>query len=112
MSTEEMVQRIANGTAIQATWVAIHFDDCYRDVRTQAAVLLEAAGMPAIGAGVDDGTGGSFFGTGWPPDCGNRGPMSSGGGAADPLQICGWLFLQPSFQESATPAPSLSTNRG
>jgi peptidoglycan/xylan/chitin deacetylase (PgdA/CDA1 family) len=27
--------------------VAIHFDDCYRDVRTQAAVLLEAAGIPA-----------------------------------------------------------------
>jgi hypothetical protein len=47
METEEMVERIASSSPIEATSVAIHFDDCYRDVRTQAAVLLEAAGIPA-----------------------------------------------------------------
>jgi peptidoglycan/xylan/chitin deacetylase (PgdA/CDA1 family) len=45
--TGEMVERIAEGTPLKATSVAIHFDDCYRDVRTCAAVLLEAAGVPA-----------------------------------------------------------------
>jgi peptidoglycan/xylan/chitin deacetylase (PgdA/CDA1 family) len=47
MPTGEMVERIAQGAPLQATSVAIHFDDCYRDVRTCAAVLLEAAGIPA-----------------------------------------------------------------
>jgi peptidoglycan/xylan/chitin deacetylase (PgdA/CDA1 family) len=45
--TGDLVERIAQGTSIPATSVAIHFDDCYRDVRTCAAELLGAAGLPA-----------------------------------------------------------------
>ena len=45
--TGDLVERIAQGTPIPATSVAIHFDDCYRDVRTCAAELLGAAGLPA-----------------------------------------------------------------
>jgi peptidoglycan/xylan/chitin deacetylase (PgdA/CDA1 family) len=47
VTTTEMVERIASRTPIEPTSVAIHFDDCYRDVRTFAAPLLEAAGAPA-----------------------------------------------------------------
>ena len=47
ISSEEMVERIANRAPLAPTSVAIHFDDCYRDVRTYAAPLLAAAGMPA-----------------------------------------------------------------
>jgi len=45
--TDELVERVASRTRIESTSVAIHFDDCYRDVRTCAAPLLAAAGMPA-----------------------------------------------------------------
>jgi hypothetical protein len=47
IATEEMVARIASRAPIEPTAVAIHFDDCYRDVRSYAAPLLAAAGMPA-----------------------------------------------------------------
>src|SRR5262249_9079927 len=33
---------------LHPTAVAIHFDDCYRDVRTQASPLLHAAEVPAV----------------------------------------------------------------
>ena len=45
--TEEMIERLASRARIEPTRVAIHFDDCYRDVRTCAAPLLAAAKMPA-----------------------------------------------------------------
>ena len=48
ISTEDLVERIATGKPIEATSVAIHFDDCYRDVRTCAAPLLAAAGSPGV----------------------------------------------------------------
>jgi len=46
-STEQIVECVANRRPLPATSVAIHFDDCYRDVRTCAAPLLAAAGIPA-----------------------------------------------------------------
>jgi peptidoglycan/xylan/chitin deacetylase (PgdA/CDA1 family)/folate-dependent phosphoribosylglycinamide formyltransferase PurN len=46
--TEEIVKRVEAGLPLKATTVAIHFDDCYRDVRTWAAPLLQAAGIPAV----------------------------------------------------------------
>lgn len=45
-STQELVSKIAGRQPLPVTSVAIHFDDCYRDVRTCAAPLLKAAGMP------------------------------------------------------------------
>lgn len=48
IQTEELVARIAAHTPISPTTVAIHFDDCYLDVRTCAAPLLAAAGAPAV----------------------------------------------------------------
>lgn len=45
--TSEVVECLASGRRIQSTTVAIHFDDCYRDVYSHAAPLLHAAGMPA-----------------------------------------------------------------
>ena len=44
--TGELVERIASRAPIKPTTVAIHFDDCYLDVRTWAAPLLAAAGAP------------------------------------------------------------------
>jgi folate-dependent phosphoribosylglycinamide formyltransferase PurN/peptidoglycan/xylan/chitin deacetylase (PgdA/CDA1 family) len=46
MTTEEMVERIAGHARLEPTAVGVHFDDCYRDVRTCAAPLLAAAGIP------------------------------------------------------------------
>lgn len=46
-STEEIVRRVASGVPLEFGTVALHFDDCYRDVRTCAAPLLAAAGAPA-----------------------------------------------------------------
>jgi peptidoglycan/xylan/chitin deacetylase (PgdA/CDA1 family) len=46
MPTREMVERIASRSRIEPTTVAIHFDDCYLDVRTWAAPLLAAAHAP------------------------------------------------------------------
>lgn len=47
ISTEDMVDAIARGEKVTPTSVAIHFDDCYRDVRGNAAALLAAAGIRA-----------------------------------------------------------------
>jgi peptidoglycan/xylan/chitin deacetylase (PgdA/CDA1 family) len=48
VNTSDMVERVAKGERIEPTSVAIHFDDCYRDVRECAAPLLAAADMPAV----------------------------------------------------------------
>ena len=46
--TEKLVEQVAAHKAPQRAAVAIHFDDCYRDVRTHASPLLHAAGAPAV----------------------------------------------------------------
>ncbi len=46
--TSELVKQVLSGGHIPATSVAIHFDDCYRDVRSCAAPLLRAAGIPGM----------------------------------------------------------------
>ena len=46
IATEKMVERIGAHAWLEPTSVAVHFDDCYRDVRTCAAPLLAAAGVP------------------------------------------------------------------
>jgi peptidoglycan/xylan/chitin deacetylase (PgdA/CDA1 family) len=46
-ATEEIVERIRNHAPLEPNTVAIHFDDCYRDVRLCAAPLLAAADSPA-----------------------------------------------------------------
>ncbi len=48
VDTGTLVEQIASGRHIEPTSVAIHFDDCYRDVRTYAAPLLRAAQAPAM----------------------------------------------------------------
>ena len=48
MPTEKMVEQIAAHQAIKPAAVAIHFDDCYRDGRTYAGPLLQAAQSPAV----------------------------------------------------------------
>ena len=47
-STATLVDCLVNKRAVQPTTVAIHFDDCYRDVLTHGAPLLQAAGVPAM----------------------------------------------------------------
>ena len=46
IGTEGIVDCVAGKLPLRATSVAVHFDDCYRDVRTGAAPLLAAAGIP------------------------------------------------------------------
>ena len=45
--TSELVGALRRGSAPEPGSVAIHFDDCYRDVSVEAAALLRAAGLPA-----------------------------------------------------------------
>ena len=62
VASEQLVEQVATHQCLYAGTVAIHFDDCYRDVRTNAASLLAAAGLPAtafISSGFV-GTGGVF----------------------------------------------------
>jgi peptidoglycan/xylan/chitin deacetylase (PgdA/CDA1 family) len=47
IASEQLVAHVAAHENLEETAVAIHFDDCYRDVRTNASPLLAAAGMPA-----------------------------------------------------------------
>jgi peptidoglycan/xylan/chitin deacetylase (PgdA/CDA1 family) len=44
--TTDLVDLVDRGERIKPTMVAIHFDDCYRDVRQYAAPLLAAASIP------------------------------------------------------------------
>jgi peptidoglycan/xylan/chitin deacetylase (PgdA/CDA1 family) len=46
-STADLVDRILTKRPLQPTTVAIHFDDCYRDVLTNAAPIMKALGIPA-----------------------------------------------------------------
>jgi peptidoglycan/xylan/chitin deacetylase (PgdA/CDA1 family)/folate-dependent phosphoribosylglycinamide formyltransferase PurN len=46
-STAEIVDRILTRKPIQPTTVAVHFDDCYRDIFTNGAPILKALGIPA-----------------------------------------------------------------
>jgi peptidoglycan/xylan/chitin deacetylase (PgdA/CDA1 family) len=47
MSTTELVSRIKQRQPIPPTSVVIHFDDCYRDVWSNGAAILKAAGLSA-----------------------------------------------------------------
>lgn len=46
-STVDLVERILSGKPIPPTTIAIHFDDCYRDVVTNGAPILRVLGIPA-----------------------------------------------------------------
>jgi peptidoglycan/xylan/chitin deacetylase (PgdA/CDA1 family) len=46
-STSALVDCLRNSRTLRPTSVAIHFDDCYRDVLLHGAPLLQAAGVPA-----------------------------------------------------------------
>jgi peptidoglycan/xylan/chitin deacetylase (PgdA/CDA1 family) len=61
-STAHLVDCIRGRKPLQPTTVAIHFDDCYRDILTNGAPILKALGIPAcafISTGFVD-TGRSF----------------------------------------------------
>ncbi len=47
IATSELVARVKEHKRLPGTAVAIHFDDCYRDVHTNAARLLAHLQMPA-----------------------------------------------------------------
>jgi peptidoglycan/xylan/chitin deacetylase (PgdA/CDA1 family) len=46
-STADLVDCIYTRRPIQPTTVAIHFDDCYRDILTNGAPILKVLGIPA-----------------------------------------------------------------
>jgi peptidoglycan/xylan/chitin deacetylase (PgdA/CDA1 family) len=46
-TSSSIVERLRAKRRLEPGTVAIHFDDCYRDVYLEAAQLLHAAGMPA-----------------------------------------------------------------
>jgi peptidoglycan/xylan/chitin deacetylase (PgdA/CDA1 family) len=46
-STAGIVDCIRNGKPLPPTSVAIHFDDCYRDILTNGAPILKTLGVPA-----------------------------------------------------------------
>ncbi|HLW77897.1 MAG TPA: polysaccharide deacetylase family protein, partial [Bryobacteraceae bacterium] len=46
-STSSLVESIRAGKPIRPTTVAIHFDDCYRDILINGAPILEALRVPA-----------------------------------------------------------------
>jgi peptidoglycan/xylan/chitin deacetylase (PgdA/CDA1 family) len=46
-STADLVGNLLTKTPLQPTTVAIHFDDCYRDVFTNAAPIMKVLGIPA-----------------------------------------------------------------
>lgn len=61
-STAHLVDCIRSKRLLQPTTVAIHFDDCYRDILTNGAPIMKALGIPAcafINSGFVD-TGRSF----------------------------------------------------
>jgi peptidoglycan/xylan/chitin deacetylase (PgdA/CDA1 family)/folate-dependent phosphoribosylglycinamide formyltransferase PurN len=47
IATRDLVDRLCAGESIPGTSVAIHFDDCYRDVFTCASPVLRALNVPA-----------------------------------------------------------------
>jgi peptidoglycan/xylan/chitin deacetylase (PgdA/CDA1 family) len=46
-STAEMVDHIRAGEPLRPTTVAIHFDDCYRDILINGAPIMSVCGVPA-----------------------------------------------------------------
>jgi methionyl-tRNA formyltransferase len=46
-STADLVDRILTKGPLQPTTVAIHFDDCYRDILTNGAPIMRVFGIPA-----------------------------------------------------------------
>jgi hypothetical protein len=46
-STVHLVDCVRNRKPFQPTTVAIHFDDCYRDILTNGAPIMKALGIPA-----------------------------------------------------------------
>lgn len=46
-STEQIVDAVRNRKPLPPTTVAIHFDDCYRDILTNGAPIMKALGVPA-----------------------------------------------------------------
>ena len=61
-STADLVDRILTKRPLQPTTVAIHFDDCYRDILINGAPIMKVLGIPAcafINSGFVD-TGRSF----------------------------------------------------
>jgi peptidoglycan/xylan/chitin deacetylase (PgdA/CDA1 family) len=46
-TTADLVARILTRKPVQPTTVAIHFDDCYRDILLNGAPILKALGIPA-----------------------------------------------------------------
>jgi peptidoglycan/xylan/chitin deacetylase (PgdA/CDA1 family) len=46
-STKDLVDCVRNRRPLRATTVAIHFDDCYKDILTNGAPILKALGIPA-----------------------------------------------------------------
>jgi len=47
VETGQIVEKVRSHEAIEPQTVAIHFDDCYRDVYLEAAPLVKAAGLSA-----------------------------------------------------------------
>ena len=47
ISTQQLVEHIANHRKLPPNTVVIHFDDCYKDVYQHAGPLLAATGLPA-----------------------------------------------------------------
>jgi folate-dependent phosphoribosylglycinamide formyltransferase PurN/peptidoglycan/xylan/chitin deacetylase (PgdA/CDA1 family) len=46
-TTGDLVSRIVTTRPLQPTTVAIHFDDCYRDIVTNGAPIMKVLGVPA-----------------------------------------------------------------
>jgi len=46
-STADLVDHILTKRALQPTTVAIHFDDCYREILTNGAPIMKVLGVPA-----------------------------------------------------------------
>jgi peptidoglycan/xylan/chitin deacetylase (PgdA/CDA1 family) len=46
-TTVDLVDRIVTKRPLQPTTVAIHFDDCYRDILTNGAPIMKVLGIPA-----------------------------------------------------------------
>jgi peptidoglycan/xylan/chitin deacetylase (PgdA/CDA1 family) len=46
-TSAELVNRILTKRRLQPTTVAIHFDDCYRDILTNGAPIMKSLGIPA-----------------------------------------------------------------
>jgi len=46
-STADLIERIRTAKPVEPTTVAIHFDDCYREILTNGAPIMKVLGVPA-----------------------------------------------------------------